>query len=198
MCSAWPRQPPGSPCPSALGRAADPARRVARRHTQAPAPLARVQPARQVHGRPARSRSRNATSPTSPSWASTSSGCRWITAAGPTRSTPESSRNRSSRRSTRPSSSARSTASTSRSTSTGPRVHRRQARGAEIALDRPRDPGRLRRPLGGLRGAVPGHAEQPGQLQPAQRARRQGQAGGSPPRGRARSPRRSASATRSG
>ena len=57
--------------------------------------------------------------------------------------------------------------------------------GAEVALDRPRDPGRLRPPLGGLRGALPGHAEQRGQLQPVQRARRQGQAGGPPPRGRA-------------
>ncbi len=50
----------------------------------------------------------------------------------------------------------------------------------KVALDRPRDPGRLRAPLGELRGALSGHAEQPGQLQPAQRARRQGEAGGPP------------------
>ena len=40
--------------------------------------------------------------------------------------------------------------------------------GAEVALDGPRDPGRLCPPLGDLRGALSGHAEQPGQFQSAQ------------------------------
>ena len=146
-----------------------------------------------------RSRSRSATSPTSPSWASTSSGCRWITAAGPTPRDPKTLKEPVLKE-------IDQAVELGRKHGVHVQINFHRApgftvakpAGAEVALDRPRDPGRLRPPLGELRGALSGHAEQPGQLQPAQRARRQGQAGGPPPRRSSGSPRRSASAIRSG
>ena len=92
-----------------------------------------------------RSRSRSATSPTSPSWALTSSGCRWITAAGPTARIPKKLKEPilkeidqavefgTQARHARPD-----------QLPPGAGVHRRQAGGAEVALDRSGDPGGLR------------------------------------------------------
>ena len=70
-------------------------------------------------GRPA-SRSARRTSPGSPNSASTSSGCRWITAAGPTRPTGPAPRGRAPRDRRGGAVRPRSMASTSSSTSTGP------------------------------------------------------------------------------
>ena len=115
-----------------------------------------------------RSPSRSATSPTSPSLALTSSGCRWITGAGLTVRPRRSSRSRSSRRSTRRSSSDASMVFTFRSTFTGLRgsplpVRRSRSRSGPTPRSRASAP-----PLGEFRGALSGRAQQSGQLQPAQ------------------------------
>ena len=134
-----------------------------------------------------RSRSRSATSPTSPSWASTSSGCRSITAAGPTAQAQDAQG--AGPQGDRPGGRVRhaSTAFTFRSTSTG------RPGSPSPSPPEPKslwtDPEILEvcaHHWASFAARYQGMPEQPGQLQPVQRARRQGQAGGPPPRGRAR------------
>ena len=159
---------------------------AARRHAQAPAALARVQPAQQVHGRRPEAvrgarlrRHRRAGLRLRPAAAG-------LPLLDRPRATRASSRSRSSRRSTRRSSSATSTAFTSRSTSTGPRDSPSpsppsRSRSGAIRRSWTSAPTTGRPSPRGIK-ACPNNR---GQLQPVQRARRQGQAGGPPPRGRA-------------
>ena len=184
-------------CTISAGAGRRPAPGAARRHAQALAPLARVQPARQVHGRPAKAvrgarlrRHRRA-------------GLRLRPAAAglPMLDRPRESHEAQGAgpQGDRPGGRARPQARHSRPDQLPPgaRIHRRQARRSRSRSGpMPEIQEVCAPPLGELRRALSGHAQQPGQLQPAQRARRQGQARGPPPRGRAR--RRSDPQPRSG
>ena len=168
-CSAWHSVPPGYALLHSVGSGRCPAASAARRHTQAPAPLAWVQPAQQVHGRPAEAvsgtrlrRHRRAGLRLRPAAARLPLLDRPRATERPQGAGPQGDR---------PGRRARQEARHSRPDQLPPcsGVHRRQAPRAEV--DSGPTPEILEiccASLGSVRSAVSGHAEQPGQLQPVQ------------------------------